>query len=161
MNEYIDTGRDKDLVDPDPHLLYRRRKERDSKLALESIKIPAKAADRVKFPNKDDAWGKSLDKMPMFTRAQMNTHIKNSGKNIADKDNHTIPTGLRKAKTFLEDQYLEEICCLHDQRYFYFKAKCCHSFRKNEPPHELKIALCVISGDVESSQCSCVAGKLL
>lgn len=116
--------------------------------------------ERVRFPDDLKAWCSSLDAMPAFTRAQMDSHIKNSGKNIANKDNHSIPTGLRKAKTFLEDEYLEEIRCCHDQRYFYVKANCCHSFRKNEAPHSLKLALCVISGEVEYGHCSCVAGKV-
>jgi len=47
------------------------------------------------------------------------------------------------------------------QIYFFFKAKCYHSFKVNEQPHELKLALCIISGEVEYAYCgpSCAAGK--
>ena len=33
------------------------------------------------------------------------------------------------------------------------------SFRKNDEPHNLKLAMCLVSGDVVESTCSCVAGK--
>ena len=78
---------------------------------------------------------------------------------IGNIDHHTVPTGLVKARRFLDDEYLEDIKCASDSKYFFFKGKCCHSFRKNDPPHNLKIALCILSGEVESASCSCVAGK--
>ena len=71
--------------------------------------------------------------MPMFTKAEMNDQITRSGKHIANKDHHSVPTSLRKAKTFLEDEYLYEIMAASYQHCFYFKANCCHSFRKNDP----------------------------
>ena len=87
----------------------------------------------------------------------MNEYI---GKNIGNKDHHSVPITLWKAKTFLEDEYLHEILAASDQKCFYFKAKCYHSFRKNDPPHQLKLALCIIKGDVLDSGCSCIAGKV-
>ena len=96
----------------------------------------------------------------MFPKAEMNEHITRSGKHIANKDHHSVPTSLWKAKTFLEDEYLHEIMAASDQHCFYFKAKCCHSFRKNGPPHSLKLALCIVKGDVLDSNCTCVAGKV-
>ena len=83
-----------------------------------------------------------------------------SGKSIADKEHHTIPTALIKAKRFLDDEYLEDVQCASDQRYFFAKSKCCHSFRKHDQPHTLQIALCILSGEVRSACCSCVAGKV-
>jgi len=155
VHEYITTGKDKDIVDPDPNRIYSRRKERESTNDSSEVE---KSLDRVKFPS--DGWGISLEKMPMFTRADMNRHIMNSGKSFANKDHHSVPTGLRKAKRFLDDEYLEDIECASDQRYFFFQSKCCHSFRKNDPPHNLKIALCIISGEVKRAWCSCVAGNV-
>ena len=55
---------------------------------------------------------------------------------------------LRSGKNFLEDEYLHDIMATSGQQCFYFQAKCYHSFRKNDPPHQLKIALCVVRGDV-------------
>ena len=70
-----------------------------------------------------------------------------------------MPTSLRKAKTFLEDEYLREKIAASDERCFYLQSKCCHSFRKNDPPHQLKLALCIFKGDVLDSNCTYVAGK--
>ena len=56
-------------------------------------------------------------------------------------------------------EYLREIIAASDDHCFYFQVKCCHSFRKNEPPHQLKLALCIFKGDVLDSSCTCVAGK--
>ena len=142
------------MVDPDPNKLYTRRKERQS-----TSSIPSETDQRrVKFP--DNGWTTSLDKMPMFTKAEMNSHVKKSGKTIGNTDHHSVPTGLRKAKTFLQDEYLHEIKTANDQRYFFVTAKCCHSFRKNDLPHTLNIALCVVTGVVVTACCSCVAGKV-
>ena len=161
VNEYIRTGRDKNVLDPSPHKVYSRRKESENqRKELESTNRNETAKERVKFPDDENEWSSSLETIPLFTRAHMDNHIKKSGKNIANKEHHSIPTGLRKAKTFLEDEYLESIRCSHDQSYFYVKANCCLSFRKNDPPHSLKLALCIITEEVESSNCSCVAGKV-
>lgn len=98
--------------------------------------------------------------MPLFTRAEMNEHITKTGKRIAGKENHSVPTNLLRAKTFLDNEYLEDIQCIDDEKYFYFKAKCCHSYSKNLPPHTLKLALCIISGEIKLSTCSCTAGTV-
>lgn len=112
----------------------------------------------MEFPT--HGWGTSLEKMPLFTRAEMNTHIVKSGKRLANKDHHSVPTMLRKAKTFLDDEYSENIQCVSDDKYFFFKAKCYHSFRKKDPPHKLRLALCILTGDVKKSVCTCVAGRV-
>jgi len=97
--------------------------------------------------------------MPFFTRAEVNQHISKSGKNIGSKT-HSVPTSVRKATTFLEDEYLKEILAASDGSYFYFKSLCHHSFRKNDPPHNLKVALCIVSGKVKHAYCTCVAGAV-
>lgn len=131
MYEYIRTGKDKNIVDPDPDKIYSRRKERPST----STDVGGQDSVSVQFPSV--GWGTSLENMPMFTRVEMNHHIRKSGKSIANKDHHTVPTGLVKAQRFLDDQ-----------RYFFFQSKCCHSFRKNDSSHQLRVALCIISGEV-------------
>jgi len=99
--------------------------------------------------------------MPLFTRAEMNLHISQSGKNIDRKsEHHSVPTSMKKAKTFLEDEYLQEILATSDDEHFYFKCLCHHSFRKNDLPHQLKVALCLLTGSVKHASCSCVAGKV-
>ena len=58
-----------------------------------------------------------------------------------------------KAKTYLQDEYLHDIKAAYNQRYFYYRAKCFHSFKTNESPHQLKLALCIVSGEVEYAYC--------
>ena len=74
---------------------------------------------------------------------------------------HSLPTGLQKLKAFLADEYLHEIQTHQDQSYFYYRAKCFHSFKVHEEPHNLKLALSIISGEVEYAYYgpSCAAGK--
>ena len=112
---------------------------------------------QVTYPQ--TGWTTSLEKMPFFTRAEMKKHIKDSRKRLGSDDHHSVPTSWRKGKTFLEDEYLKNIESASDEVHFYFRCKCYHSFRKNDEPHSLKLALCIVSGSVINSVCSCVAGK--
>lgn len=77
-------------------------------MSEEERRVPA-----VKFP--EGNWGSSLRKMPLFTRAEMNDHVTRSGKNIANKKTNSVPASFRKAKTFLEDEYLHNIDTNDDQ----------------------------------------------
>ena len=90
VHEYIRTGKDKDVVDLDPDKIYSRRKERSNT----TTNIESEDGVSVQFPV--DGWSTSLEKMPMFTRLEMNRHIMKSGKSIANKDHHTVPTALIK-----------------------------------------------------------------
>ena len=154
------------LVDPDENSIYTRRKARhlgsqdNSTTANLHPVEPPDNAKNVVFPA--NGWGTSLDRSPLFTCAEMDRHISSSGKKHQNSaDNHTLPTGLRKAKAFLADEYLHEIETHHDQRYFYYRAKCFHSFKARDEPHNLKLALCIVSGEVEYAYCgpTCAAGK--
>ena len=60
--EYIRTGKDKNIVDPDPDKIYSRRKEQLSTFT----DVSREEVIWVQFP--DDGWGTSLKKMLMFTR---------------------------------------------------------------------------------------------
>ena len=83
------------------------------------------------------------------------------GKNIStNTSTHSVPTSFRKATTFLQDEHLKEIFAASDKSYFYFKVQCHYSFRKNDPPHNLKVALCIVSGKVKHTYCTCVAGAV-
>ena len=88
------------VVDPDPDIIYSKRKTR-----LSNLLSDATQSTSVKYPS--DGWGKSLKRMPCFTRAEMNIHLANSGKRVVNTEHHTIPTNIRKAKTFLIDEYLK------------------------------------------------------
>ncbi|CAH3169650.1 unnamed protein product, partial [Pocillopora meandrina] len=105
--EYVASGRDKDVVDPDKNLIYTRRKARQEQLA-QSDAMPEEST--VKFPSA--GWSTSLQRMPLFTRAEMDLHISKSGKNFdRNKQNHAVPTSMKKAKTFLDDEYLKDLTC--------------------------------------------------
>lgn len=98
--------------------------------------------------------------MPLFTKDEMNRHIEQSGKNFNSFSKiHSVPTSLRKAKTFLENEYLKEIQAASDDHCFYFKSLYYHSFKKSEPPHELHTALSIVTGKVLHASCSCISGK--
>ena len=141
-------------MDSDPNQLYTRRKLSLTKSTTSNFSSERQVRS-VKYS--EENWGTSLEKMPLFTKAEMDEHIVNSGKKIPNKDSTSVPTNLRKAQIFLQDEYLHEIITTSDQRGFYFKAKCSHSFKKNDAPHDLKLAICIISGKVLHAFCSCVA----
>ena len=92
-------------------------------------------ATNVSFPA--NGWGTKLDESLFFTPAQIDSHIASSGKK-QNSDYHSLPTGLRKAKAFLEDEYLHDIQTTHDPRYFYYHAKCFYGFKVREDPYKLK-----------------------
>ena len=151
------------LVNPDENIIYTRRKRQrlNQDTALQPVQADRGAEDEttnMSFPA--NGWGTKLDKRPFFTRAQIDSHIASSGKK-QNSEHHSLPTGLRKAKAFLEDEYLHDIQTAHDQRYFYYRAKCFHSFKTREDPHNLKLALCISSGEVKYAFCgpTCAAGK--
>lgn len=171
MEEYVSRRLDQNIVDPDPEMIYTKRKLHRLSTAssgksvgdlsaMASSSTPSPGTKwKPKIPS--DGWGLSLEKAPLFTRAEMDKHIGQSGKHIGGEKHHSVPTGFRKAKTYLQDEYLHEIKTNYDQQYFYYRAKCFHSFKRNESPHNLIIALCLISGEVVFANCgpSCAAGK--
>ena len=118
-------------MDPDPNQLYTRRKQKkdlDSSSNAPDVPVDNRTQRNVSYPT--SGWGTSLEKMLLFTPAEMNEQALRSGKNLGNKDHHSVPTTLRKAKTLLEDEYLHDIVATSDHQCFYFQAKCCHSFRK-------------------------------
>lgn len=61
----------------------------------------------------------------------MNEHVLRSGKNLGNKDHHSVPTTLRKAKTFLEDEYLHDIVATSDHAaMFLFSSQVLSQFQK-------------------------------
>ena len=81
VEEYIISGRDKTIVDPEPTGLYTKRKQQiEDSLNTD----PVAKVDVVNYP--ESGWGNSLEKMPMFTRAEMNEHIARSERIAFDSD---------------------------------------------------------------------------
>ena len=108
-------------MDPDESLVYTRRKlrllqqGRTGHVHDATPEPPLQIAGcsdtmhtkKVSFPG--SGWVTSLENAPMFTRAEIDEHIANSGKKFDDSEHHSLPTGLRKARAFLEDEYLHQI----------------------------------------------------
>ena len=98
VEEYTKSGWDKMVVDLDPDEIYSKRKKRN----IDRTSRAPSSSPSVKYPS--DGWGRSLERMSSFIRAEINQHNANSGKRASNTDYHSIPTNLKKAKTFLEDQ---------------------------------------------------------
>ena len=170
IEEYISRGLEHNIVDPDESMVYTKRKlhklakasESSSTSTASSSDQPSTSAQRKPIPKFPvEGWDISLAKSPFFSRVEIDKHISQSGKLIGVSSHHSSPTGLMKAKTCLQDEYLHDIKAAYDQRCFYYRAKCFHSFKTNESPHQLKLALCIVSGEVEYAYCgpTCGAGK--
>jgi len=56
--------------------------------------------------------------MPFFSRAEMDKYVARTGKSLGCAGKKSVPIGLKKAATFLTDEYLKEIQSYDDQRYF-------------------------------------------
>ena len=54
----------------------------------------------------------------------------------------------------------KEHLCREQRDYFYFQSHCYHSFQKKDAPHNLKVALCIFSGEVKHASCSRIDGKV-
>ena len=72
-------------MDPDKNLIYTRRKARQEQLA-QSDAMPEEST--VKFPSA--GWPTSLQRMPLFTRAEMDLHISKSEKKTLTEIKRTI-----------------------------------------------------------------------
>ena len=92
----------------------------------------------------------------------MDKHIARSGKNMGAGMHPSLPTGLAKAKTYLQDDYLHDIeTIITISATFFSHTKCFHTFKRNENPLNLDLPLCIVSGDVMYAKCgpSCAAGS--
>jgi len=78
-------------------------------------------------------WGNSLQKMAFFSRAKMDKFVALTGKSLGCADKNSVPTGLKKATTFLKDEYLENIESYSDQRYFSCVANVITPFERTIP----------------------------
>ena len=82
-------------------------------------------AQILKIPS--DGWGISLEEAPHFTGVELDKHIARSSKIMGAGMHLSLPTGLAKAKTHLQDDYLHDIQTSYDQQYFFYRAKCFHT----------------------------------
>ena len=125
----VASGHDKDVVDPDKNLIYTHRKARQKQFAQSDV-MPEEST--VKFPSA--GWSTSLQRMQRWIYIFLNME-----KTVTDKQNHVLPTSMKKAKTFLDDEYLRDLTCASDDQYFYFKCSCYQSFKKMSHPRNYKL----------------------
>lgn len=72
VEEYINSGHDQNIVDPDRNRIYTRRKEHNE-AASKDVDASVSGGSQLKYPS--DGWSIDLTKMPFCTRAEMNKHI--------------------------------------------------------------------------------------
>ena len=117
VEEYIASGKDKIIVDPDPNKIHTNRKARECSISLPGSLSHSKEVTEIKYPT--TGWGKTLEKLPLYTKAEMKIHIlEDSGKRMGSVDNHSVPTSFKRAKTFLQDEYLKVIEGSGNKNYF-------------------------------------------
>ena len=92
------------IVDPDPNKIYTKRKARECSISLPRSSSHTKEVTEINYPT--TGWGRNLEKLPLFTKAEMKKHVENSGKRVGSVEHHSVPTSLKRAKTFLQDEYL-------------------------------------------------------
>ena len=102
----------------------------------------------------DMDWGKSLEKLPLFTIKEIELHRQNSGKSQGAPIIKTLDRG----RKFKEERYIsaDSIFSASDDNYFYVKAICKASMKKSN--RHVKVVLNKNTGIVVSATCSCPAG---
>ena len=111
------------LVDPEVNFVYTRRKRR--LLGLEDAldpktpnsSAPSDNTKKIAFPT--DGWGTALAKVHYVPVRKWTDILRIQEKKHQCSEYHLLPTGLRKAKAFLADEYLHEIQTHQDQSYLF------------------------------------------
>ena len=101
-------------------------------------------------------WGKSLSTLPIFTRREIDLHVKKCGKL---KGKSILKTSMRGRLFKLFERFLssDSIYTAFNLLYFYVKARCKASMKKEL--RNVRIQLCKRTGEVYKATCSCPAGK--
>ncbi|PFX29627.1 hypothetical protein AWC38_SpisGene5601 [Stylophora pistillata] len=93
LEEYVSRRLDHDIVDPDPAMIYTKgnlyrmgvnsHRTADDSSVIASSSTPSPGTQwKQKIPS--ECWGSSLEKAPLFTKAEMDRHIGKSGKHIVE-----------------------------------------------------------------------------
>ena len=99
-------------------------------------------------PDKESSWTRSLDGLPMFTLREIEEFFKYSGKTA--KLN-------KRTEQLLNDNFHDNISCLNEGNFFYVRAICGASYRKEN--HKISFAILKSSSAVKYACCTCRAGK--
>ena len=94
------------------------------------------------FPS--DNWGTSLEKAPLFTRAEMDRHITETWEKHCWREPPHFANRPQKSQNIprgrIFTRHRDKLRCT----ILFFRAKCFHSFRRNENPHQLRLTLCLV-----------------
>ena len=119
-----------------------------SVLLLQNMNEPLPVETHLEKPL---TWGKSLLTLPIFTRREIDLHVKKCGKL---KEKSISKTSMRGRLFKLKRFFFQEIqYTLH----FYVKARCKASMKKEL--RNFRIQLCKRTGEVYKATCSCPAGE--
>ena len=83
-----------------------KRKARERSILFPDFSSHNNSGTRLKYLT--NGWGKALEKLPLFTKAEMKKQVEHSGKRSGNAEHHSVPTSRKRAKTFLQDEYLLE-----------------------------------------------------
>ena len=100
------------------------------------------------FSDAESPWTRSLDGLPLFTLREIEAFFKDSGKTA--KLN-------KRTEQLLNDNFHDNINCLNEGSFFYVRAICGASYRKEN--HKLCFAIKKSSSAVKYAYCTCRAGK--
>ena len=125
VHDYISSGRHLHIVDPTEDKVYLRQVKHAKGGLQDDYQEDEHDEESCHIVFPSTGWGKCLDSLPLFSRANIDTHTPKSGKKKV-----TVPTGQRRAKQFLKENYLHNIETCNDELYFYMKGKCYKSYKK-------------------------------
>ena len=121
-------------------------------LLLQNINEPLPVETHLE---KSLTWGKFLSTLHIYTRREIDLHVKKCGKLKGKSISKTPVRGrLFKLESFLSS---DSIYTVFNLLYFYVKARCKASMKKEL--RNVRIQLCKRKGEVYKATCSCPAGK--
>jgi len=88
---------DQMVIDPDLNEIYTKRKNRIVNVMISST---PSSSPSVKYPN--DGWGNSVERMPSFTRPEMNQHIASSGEKSREHPTSFYSNKFNKGKNVFD-----------------------------------------------------------
>ena len=111
---------------------------------------------RLSKSTKALTWGKSLSTLPIFTRREIDLHLRKCGKLKGGK---VYFKNFSKGRLFKHERFLssDSVYTAFNLLYFYVKARCKASMKKEL--RNVRIQLCKRAGEVYKATCSCPAGK--
>ena len=119
--------------------------------------------EKFRFLPSEKDMDKSLNNLPPFTFNSIVKYIRNSGKSIQQAPDYMVVKPFERGVNFFIEGYIHGVLAkFHSpNETFYLRAYCYRSLKKNEAPHQLRLAISTKGPSyVLGSSCNCVAGAL-